>query len=93
MTELRVHPYRAANEDLLNQYYSLLSSFPNLNWVTPDLAIADTEAQDCSQRRLRTPNALHSATAIRRGATAFLTNDAGLARVTKVEVDVLEHLR
>ena len=29
MTELRVNPYRAANENLLNQYYSLLYSFPN----------------------------------------------------------------
>ena len=93
MTELLVHPYRAANEELVNQHYSLLSSFPNLDWVAPDLAIADTAAQLRAQHRLRTPDALQAATAIRRGATAFLTNDAGLARVSEVEVAVLEHLR
>ena len=93
MTELLVHPYRAANEELVNQYYSLLASYPNLDWVAPDLAIADLAAQLRAQHRLRTPDALQAATAIRRGATAFLTNDAGLARVSEVEVAVLEQLR
>ncbi len=93
MTELLVHPYRAANEELVNQYYALLSSFPNLDWVAPDLGIADTAAQLRAQYRLRTPDALQAATAIRRGATAFLTNDAGLVRISEVEVAVLEHMR
>ena len=93
MTELLVHPYRAANEELVNRYYSLLSSFPNLDWVAPDLAIADTAARLRAEHGLRTPDALQAATAIRRGATAFLTNDAGLVRVSEVEVAVLERLR
>ena len=40
MTELLVQPYRAGNETLVNQYYGLLSLFPNLEWVAPDLATA-----------------------------------------------------
>jgi hypothetical protein len=32
MTELLVHPYRASNDRLVNQYYGLLSVFPNLEW-------------------------------------------------------------
>ena len=90
MTELLVHPYRAANEELVNRYYSLLSSFPNLEWVAPDLAIADTAARLRAEYGLRTPDALQAATAIRRGVTGFLTNDAGLVRVSEVEVAVLE---
>lgn len=93
MTEVLVHPYRAANEPLVNQYYGLLSSFPNLEWVAPDLAIADTAARIRAQYRLRTPDALQVATAIRGGATALLTSDPVIARVPEIEVGVLDRLR
>jgi predicted nucleic acid-binding protein len=93
MTELLVQPYRAANEMLVNRHYGFLSLFPNLEWVAPDLAIADTAALIRAQHRLRTPDALQAATAIRRGATALLTNDADLTRVSQVEVGVLDRLR
>jgi predicted nucleic acid-binding protein len=92
MTELLVHPYRLGNEPLVNQYFSLLSLFPNLEWVPPDLAIADTAAQLRAQHRLRTPDALQLATAVRRRATGFLTNDGELTRVTAVEVVTLQEL-
>lgn len=93
MTELLVQPYRAGNEALVNLYYGLISTFPNLEWVAPDLGIADTAAQIRAQHRLRTPDALQAATAIRRGATALLTNDADLMRVSQLEVGVLDQLR
>src|SRR5258708_1654045 len=75
MTELLVQPYRQVNEPLVNQYYGLLASFPNLEWIAPDLAIADTAARIRAQHRLRTPDALQIATAIRHGAAAIITND------------------
>jgi predicted nucleic acid-binding protein len=93
MTELLVQPYRAANEDLVNHYYGLLSTFPNLEWVAPDLAIADTAARIRAEYRLRTPDALQLATAIRGGAGALLTNDTGLARVAGIQVCVLDQWR
>ena len=93
MTELLVQPYRAANETLVNRYYGFLSLLPNLEWVAPDLAIADTAAQIRAQHRLRTPDALQAATALRCGATALLTNDADLTRVSQLEVGVLDRLR
>ena len=79
MTELLVQPYRAGNEELVNRYYGLLSLFPHLEWVAPDLAIADTAAQIRAHHRLRTPDALQAATSALRGATAILTNDADFA--------------
>jgi len=93
MTELLVQPYRDANEPLVNQYYALFSLFPNLEWVAPDLAIADTAARIRAHHRLRTPDALQAATAICRGATAMLTNDPDLASVPEVEVGILDKLR
>jgi predicted nucleic acid-binding protein len=93
MTELLVQPYRAGNEALVNQYYGLLSLFPNLDWAAPDLAIADTAAQIRAYHRLRTPDALQAATAVCRGATAILTNDPEFARVPAIEVGILDRLR
>lgn len=93
MTELLVQPYRDRNETLVNQYYGLLSLFPNLDWVAPDFAIADTAAQIRAEHRLRTPDALQAATAVCRGATAILTNDPDFARVPDVEVGVFDQLR
>ncbi len=93
MTELLVQPWREGNEELVNQYYGLLSLFPNLDWIAPDLDIADNAARIRAEYRLRTPDAIQIATAIRRGATAFLTNDSDLARIPQLEIGVLDRLR
>jgi predicted nucleic acid-binding protein len=93
MTELLVQPYRGRNLPMVNQCYGLLATFPNLEWIAPDLAIADAAAQIRADHRLRTPNALQIATGIRSGATAFLTNDLDLSRVTRIEVGILDRLR
>ena len=65
MTELLVQPYRDCNEDRVQQFYGLLSTFPNLHWVAPDLDIADIAARLRAAHRLRTPNALQAATRFR----------------------------
>ena len=93
MTELLVYPYRASNERLVNQYYALLSLFPNLEWIAPDLAIADAAARIRAHLGLRTPDAQQVATAIRCGASAMLTNHSDVAPVAEVEVEVLDRLR
>jgi predicted nucleic acid-binding protein len=71
----------------------LLSTFPNLDWVAPDLAIADRAAEIRALHRLRTPDALQIATAVCRGATAMLTNDPEFARVPQIEIGVLDQVR
>jgi predicted nucleic acid-binding protein len=76
-----------------SQYFSLLSTYPNLEWVAPDLAIADAAANLRGQYRLRTPDALQVATALSRDATALLTNDGGIMRVSELEVVLLDQFR
>lgn len=93
MAEVLVYPYRLSNQKLVDQYYSLLSQFPNLEWVAPELRVADGAARIRTIHRLRTPDALQIATAIESGATAFLTNDSELSRVSEIEVVLLDQLR
>ena len=89
MTELLVKPYRDGNQPQVDQYFALLSQFPNLEWVGPDLEIADRAARIRALYRLRTPDAIQIATGICRGATAILTNNSAIARVAGMEVRVL----
>jgi predicted nucleic acid-binding protein len=92
MTELLVQPYRDSNRDRVNMFYGLLTMYPNLQWVAPDLEIADMAAQLRALHHLRTPDALHAATAVRAHATGFVTNDAVFERVEGFETLLFDKL-
>jgi predicted nucleic acid-binding protein len=92
MAELLVLPYRNSNEQQVNELYSLLSTYPNLEWISPDLQIADTAARIRGVHGLRTPDALQAATAVCSYATALVTNDAVFERVKEFETLVMERL-
>ena len=91
MTELLVQPYRMADDRQVDEFYALLSTFPNLDWVAPSLLIADTAARIRATHRLRTPDALQAATAIHSDTTGLITNDSVFERVKDFETLVLEH--
>jgi predicted nucleic acid-binding protein len=92
MTELLVQPYRDLNDQRVDEFYSLLSTFPNLEWVAPNLEIADLAARLRAEHRLRTPDALQAATAAHSGVTCFITNDRVFQRVKLFASVVLEDL-
>lgn len=92
MTELLVQPYRTVDQGRVDAFYGLLSTFPNLEWVAPDLKIADLAARIRALHGLRTPDALQAATAIQSGATALITNDSTLDRVLGIETLVLDRI-
>ena len=81
MTELLVHPYRNDEVVKVNELFGLLSTYPNLEWVAPNLEIAARAAEIRAQGALRTPDALQAATAIHSKATALLTNDPVFRRI------------
>jgi predicted nucleic acid-binding protein len=81
MLELLVKPYRDGCDDLTNQVHGLLSYYPNLRWVAPDLTTADIAAKLRALHRLTTPDALQAACAIETKATALITNDPVFERV------------
>ena len=90
MTELLVQPYRDLDEQRVDEFYSLLSTYPNLTWVAPTLEIADLAARFRALHRLRTPDALQAATAVQAGATGLITNDPLFERVEPFETLVLD---
>jgi len=92
MTELLVPSYRDNDEHRVDAFYGLLSTYPNLQWIAPDLEAADLAARLRALYRLRTPDALQAATALQAHATGLITNDPVFARVGEIETVVLEQL-
>jgi predicted nucleic acid-binding protein len=92
MTELLVQPYRDSGEDRVNLFYGLLTTYPRLEWIAPDLEIADTGARFRTLYRMRTPDALQAATAVHSRATGLMANDSVFARVDAFETFLLDDL-
>jgi predicted nucleic acid-binding protein len=86
LLEILVGPYRREAEPLAKSYYSLLRQLPNCRWVDMTYEIADRAAQIRAKYNLKVPDAIHIATAIESGATAFITNDLDLPRIDGIEV-------
>ena len=92
MTELLVQPYRVADQQQADEFYVLLSTYPNLEWIAPNLEIADRAAKLRALHGLRTPDALQAATAVHAGATGLVTNDPVFERVKDFETLLLDKL-
>ncbi|MDQ2712428.1 MAG: PIN domain-containing protein [Acidobacteriota bacterium] len=92
MTELLVQLYLRSDERQVDEFYALLSTYPNLDWISPSLPIADRAARIRSAHRFRTPDALQAATAVQSQATGLVTSDSVFERVKDFETLVLENL-
>lgn len=90
MTELLVQPYRDGDQRRVDEFYGLLSTYPNLEWIAPSLEIADVAARIRATQGLRTPDAMEAATALQAGASGMITNDPVFKRVTGLEVMILD---
>ncbi len=92
MTELLVLPYRQGDEQKADDFYSLLSTYPHLDWIAPNLEIAEPAARIRALHRLQTPDALQAATAAHSQATGLITNDAVFKHVDGFQTLVLDEL-
>lgn len=89
LTELLVGPYRQKTESLIQTYQNLPHTFPNLRLVDLGFAISCKAAELRAKYDIRTPDALHLATAIIEEADVFLSLDKQLKKVKEIEVLVL----
>lgn len=86
--ECRVGPLRAHDLELLSRYDGVFSA-PDLALVDVTTAILDRAAEIRASLGLKTPDAIHVATAIDVGADLLLTNDADLRRVPGLHVELI----
>lgn len=92
MTEILVESYRTLPEADVRRLQDLLLTYPNLEWIPPDLEIASLGAQFRASHKLKTIDALLAATAVLTGATVFVTNDPIFKRITAFETLIFDDL-
>jgi len=86
LLEILVQPYRNSDDVRVDSFYSLLTTYPHLAWVSLDTEIADLGAQLRAKYRLRTPDAIVLASALHAGASGFIANDEQFERIAELEV-------
>ncbi|MBI3015806.1 MAG: PIN domain-containing protein [Candidatus Tectomicrobia bacterium] len=89
LLEVLVQPYRKNDDEMVNQFYALLTTYPNLTWLELSVEIADLAARLRARYHLKTPDAVLLATAVYSGATGFVGNDEQLKRVTDLDILLL----
>ena len=92
LTEVLVHPLRRGAAELEVEYRDLLTRSANLELLPVGVAIAQRAAQLRARYGIRTPDALHIATALEAGCQAFLTNDSRLRQVGELRVLLLSEI-
>jgi predicted nucleic acid-binding protein len=90
--EVLVRPIADGNTHLQQEYRDLLLRSANFQTIPITPASAERAADLRARFKLRMPDALQLSVGLDAGADAFLTNDAGLRRVTDLPVLLLEEL-
>lgn len=92
LTEVLVHPIQNENTILARQYQNILRYSHNFQLLPVPQEVVIKGAAIRARYRLKTPDALHVATAIVNKVDAFLTNDARIKRVTEIPIWVLDEM-
>lgn len=79
--ELLVPAYRADDNSRAESVLRLLRSFPNLRILDITPEISTVAARLRARYGLRTPDAIHAATALAAGADVLVTNDRDLLKI------------
>lgn len=81
LTELLVPAYREGKEQSAERLAAVLQNYPNLKIVPLSCDIAVKAARLRASHGLRTPDAIHVATALQEQCSGLVTNDHGLLRM------------
>jgi predicted nucleic acid-binding protein len=90
LLELLVQPYHEQKEELTQKIFALTGTYPNLDWVSVTMDIADRAAELRARYRLSTPDSIQLATAVNHKATRFYGNDRTLRRVNEIRCLILD---
>jgi predicted nucleic acid-binding protein len=92
LLETLVLPLRRGDEKLVELFRAVLHA-REVRLVPATATLWEEAARLRAALGMKTPDALHAATATSVGCAMFITNDAGFLRVSGLNVVVLEHLR
>ena len=92
LTEVLMLPMRMQKHALVQAYRDILMNNLSVNVIQVSAEIAEAAARLRAIYNLRTPDALHIATAIDAGCDALLTNDIILKRVSEIKVIIIDEL-
>ena len=87
--ELLVPAYRAGQPQLAEKITHILGHYPNLTVIPLASESAVAAAQLRAKHQLRTPDAIHLATARHAGARGFITNDKELKKTADSDFEIL----
>lgn len=89
--ETLVKPLREGDTVLENLFRALLAA-REVRLIPATAALWEQAARLRATTGLKTPDALHAATALATGSTLFVTNDPGFRRVSDLPVVILDEL-
>ena len=92
LLEVLVYPLRAKDVRLAQAYRDILHNSGALTMIPVSAEIAELAAQLRASFTIKTPDAIHMATAVYTGASFFVTNDARLPTIPGLHVLVLDQL-
>jgi predicted nucleic acid-binding protein len=89
LMELAVRPLQLGRADIADEYEVLVLSFPHLLVVDLDRGTMRRAAELRATYRLRPADALQVGACLQQGATALVTNDRALRRISELEILLL----
>jgi predicted nucleic acid-binding protein len=92
LLEVLVKPLREGNSFLVALYRTVLLGTVGLQCLPITRQVLETAARLRADHNLKTPDAIHAATALQAGCASFVTNDAGFRRVPSLPVAVLSEV-
>lgn len=92
LPEVLMQPTRLGKTQLVAAYRDILFNSQQFQLVAVSVEIAERATALRAAYNLRTPDAIHMATALETGCGAFLTNDNGLKRVREIQVLILDDI-
>lgn len=93
LTELLVSPYKSKNQQLINTYQDLDQILVNLQFISMNKKISQKAAQLRAKYDIRTPDAVHLATALNQQADLFVTADQQFKKIKELTVLLLDPKR
>jgi len=89
LIELLTGPKKLGRKSLAILYNERVKNFPNLEIRSLNDNVTEIASDLRAKYNLRTPDAIHVATAIDAGADRFITNDKTLKKVKEIAVTLL----